>query len=118
MDGRRHGATGHLGVAMRDGDGVLLVQAQQHLRALVAEVVDQAVVQSAKAGAGIDGDIGDVERAQRFGDSIAAEPAIASKRGDRALQRGSVPKLGAFLALRPIDHAFSWALTLKAAART
>jgi hypothetical protein len=58
---------------MRDGDRAFLMQAEQHLRPLVAEVVDQAVVQAAIAGARIERDIGDVERAQRIGHHVAAE---------------------------------------------
>ncbi len=58
---------------MRNGDGRFLVQAQQHLRFLVAEEIDQAVVQAAIARPRIERDIGQVERAQRLGDDVAAE---------------------------------------------
>ena len=64
---------GHLGIAVRDGDRVLLVQAEQHLRLLVAEIVDQAVVQAAIAGARIERDIFDAGCAQRVGRDVAAE---------------------------------------------
>ena len=68
-----HRLAGDLGVAVRDRDRRLFVQAEQHLRLLVAEEVDDAVVQAAVARAGIERDIGNIERAQRFGDDVAAE---------------------------------------------
>jgi hypothetical protein len=77
---RRHRALGHLGPAMRDRHRVLLVQAQQHLRPLVAELVDQAVVQPAIAGAGIERGVGQVQRAQHMCHHIAA-PAAVRPRG-------------------------------------
>ncbi len=43
-----HRPLGHLGVAMGDGDRMLLVKAQQHLRPFVAEMVDEAVMQPRK----------------------------------------------------------------------
>ncbi len=53
-----HGLAGDLGVAMRDSPRGFLVQAQQHLRPLIAEIVDQTVVQAAIARTGIERDIG------------------------------------------------------------
>ena len=88
MRRRRHRAAGHLRVAVRDRDGVLLVEAEQHLRPLVAEVVDEAVVQPAEARARIERDVGDVERAQRLGDRVAAEQRAGRARVGRALDRG------------------------------
>ena len=70
---RRHRLAGDLGVAVRDRDRRLFVQAQQHLRLLVAEEVDDRVVQAAIGGAGIERDVGDIERTQRLGDDVAAE---------------------------------------------
>ena len=61
---RGHHAIGRLAVALRDRHRVLVVQAQDHLRRAVAEVVDEAVVQPAVARAGIERDVRDVERAQ------------------------------------------------------
>ena len=87
MDGGCHRATGHLGVAVRDGDGRLLVQAEQELRPLVAEIVDEEVVQSAEARAGIDGDVGDIERTQRLGDRVAAEPGLGQTWRQRSFAR-------------------------------
>ena len=69
----------------------LLVQAEQQLRPFVAEIVDQAVVQSAVARAGIDGDIGDVERAQRIGDDVAAEPGLGQTWWQRSFAREPTP---------------------------
>ncbi len=68
----RHRLVGDLGVALRDRDRDLLVQAEQHLRLLVAEIVDDRIVQAAIAGAGIERDIGDIQRTQGFGDDVAA----------------------------------------------
>ena len=73
MHRRRHRLAGHLGVAVRDCDRALLVQAEQHLRRGIAEVIDEAVVQAAIARAGIERDVGNVERAQRVGDDVRAE---------------------------------------------
>ncbi len=58
---------------MRDRDRTLLVEAEQHLRRIVAEIIDEAVMQPAVARAGIERDVGDVERPQRIGDDVAAE---------------------------------------------
>ena len=73
---RAHRAAGHLGVAMRHCDGVLLVQTQQHLRVAVAEEVDEAVMQAAIGCAGIERDIGNVKLTQHQRDRIAP-PIIA-----------------------------------------
>ncbi len=58
---------------MRDRDRRLLMQAEQHLRLLVAEEVDDRIVQPAIARARIERDIGNIERAQRLSDDVAAE---------------------------------------------
>ena len=63
---------------MGDGDGAFLVQRQQHLRAFIAQPVDQAVMQAAIARAGIERHIGNVERAQQIGHGIAAPDAAGS----------------------------------------
>ena len=60
VHGGGHRLAGHLGVAVRDRDRALLVQAEQHLRRLVAEIVDDRVVQAAIARAGIERDVGNV----------------------------------------------------------
>ena len=82
MDGGGHGLAGDLGVALRDGDGVLLMQAQQHLGVLVAQIVHDAVMQAPIARARIERDIGDVEGLQGFRNDVAAE--------DRARLGGSI----------------------------
>ena len=67
------GLAGHLGIAVGDGDRGFLVQAEQHLRLRIAEIIDDAVVQAAIARARRERDIGNVERAQRVGDDVTAE---------------------------------------------
>ena len=71
---QRHGhrLLGHLAVTVGDRDGVLFVQADHHLGITVAEIIDDAVVKSAIAGAGHERDIFQVEPARDFGDDIAA----------------------------------------------
>jgi hypothetical protein len=49
------------------------VQAKQHLRRFIAEIIDKTVVQPAIARAGIERDVGNFQRPQRVGDDIAAE---------------------------------------------
>jgi hypothetical protein len=61
-----------LGVTVRDRDRVILVQAYDDARSLVAEMIDQAVVQSAIARAGVEADIGDAEPAQHLRGDVAA----------------------------------------------
>ena len=59
-------------IAVRERDRALLVHAQQELRPRVAEMVDEAVVQAAEARAGRQRDVGNLERAQKLRDRIAA----------------------------------------------
>ena len=87
MHRRRHRAARDLGVAVRDRDRGLLVQAEQHLRRRVAEIIDQAVVQAAIARAGIERDVGDVEVAQGLGHHVAAEARRVAARLIRPLDR-------------------------------
>ena len=56
---QRHGhrLLGHLAVAVGDRDRMLFMQADDHLRIAVAEIIDDAVVKSAIAGTGHQGDI-------------------------------------------------------------
>jgi hypothetical protein len=61
MQGRSHHLVGSLGVTLCDRDCRLVVQAEQHLRRTVAEVVDEAVVQPAVARARVERDVRDVE---------------------------------------------------------
>jgi hypothetical protein len=60
VHGGRHGFSGDLRIAVSDRHRAFLVQAQQHLRPLIAEIVDEAVVQAAIARTWIEGDVGDV----------------------------------------------------------
>ena len=86
MDDRHHGRARDLGPAMGDGDGAFLMQRQQHLRALVTQPVDQAVMQAAIARAGVERHIGNVERAQQIGHGITA-PDAAGRGGLIGRQR-------------------------------
>ncbi len=67
-----HRLARRLGVAMRDRDRVVLVQAQQHAGPLVAEMIDQAVVQPAIARARIEAHIWNAEPAQHLRRDVAA----------------------------------------------
>ena len=85
MHHRPHHPAGRLGVALRDRHGGFLVQAQQHLRARIAEVVDDAVVQAAVARAGVEREVGDIEGAQHRGDRVAAPDLLLLGAGERRL---------------------------------
>ena len=84
MQGGGHGPVAHLGIAVRDGDGMFLVQADQHAGRLVAEMVHQAVVQTPVAGAGDEGDIFDFEPPEHLGDRIACPAERLGVGRDRA----------------------------------
>ena len=73
MHRHRQRLAGDLRVTLGDCHRVFFVQAEQHLRRAIAQIVDQAVMQSAEARAGIERDVRDAGRAQGFGDNIAAE---------------------------------------------
>ena len=73
----RHRLARGLAVTVRDGDRDLLVRAEDELRALVAEVVDERVVDAAEAGAGVHGDVLDAEAAQRLDDDVGAPLGLA-----------------------------------------
>ena len=90
MHRRGHRLAGDLGVAVRDRDRAFLVQAKQHLRPLVAEIVHEAVVQAAIARARIERDIGDAGRAQRVRRHVAAEAGRIDARRNRAIECGQV----------------------------
>jgi len=94
MYGRRHRLAGDLGIAVGDRDRAFLVQAEQHLRPLIAEIIDEAVVQPAIAGPRIEGDIGDVSCAQRIGHNIAAEARGVDARRHRTIEGGQARSLG------------------------
>ena len=88
VNDRRQRLSGNLRVAMGDRDGMLLMEHDEHLGIDVAEVVDQAVVQTSEARTGVQEDIGDVERADHLRDRVACpQAASASARcGDVAAQ--------------------------------
>ena len=88
VDGHGHWAPGHFGVTVRNRYCVLLVKTQQHLRADVAEMVDEAVVQAAIARARVKRDVRDVEGPQRFGRHVAAEPGCVGTGRHGTLDRG------------------------------
>ena len=67
-----HRLAGRLGVAVRDRDRMVLVQAEDDAGILVAEMIDQAVVKAAIARAGIEADIADAETPQHLRGDIAA----------------------------------------------
>mgnify|MGYP003693649961 CR=1 FL=1 len=67
-------------------------------------------MQSAKAGAGVEGDVSDLERAQRIGGNVAAKTGVASKRSDRAFACCSRHYSLALRTWTRIDHACSPAL--------
>ncbi len=77
-------------VAVRQCHGVLLVNTQQHLGSRVAEIVDQAVVQTAIARAGRERDVGDFQRPQQLRHCVAAPGGGAGNRfaGRRVLYVG------------------------------
>lgn len=80
---------GHLGPALRHCHRVLLVQAEQHLWSLVAEVVHQAVVQATKTRPWRQRDIWNVERTQRLRHHVAAEHGITRGATQGPLDAGS-----------------------------
>ena len=71
---------------MGDGDAVLLVQAHEHLRVAIAEVVHQAVLKAAITGTRHHRDIGNVELPNHFRDNIAAPAHFRVVDADRALR--------------------------------
>src|SRR6185312_6029231 len=70
--------------AMRERHRRLFMEAKQHLRLFIAEPVDDAVMEPAIRGAGIERDIRNIEGAHRIGSDIAA-PETASFRRQRPL---------------------------------
>ena len=76
---RAHHAPRCFGIAMGNGDGHLFMQAQQHLGRVVAQMVDQAVVQTAVTGPWVQRQVGNLHVAQALGYGIAA-PKFAARR--------------------------------------
>ena len=79
-----HGLAGDAEVAVGDGDGDLLVGAEHHLGAAVAEV-HEGVVEPAVAGAGVEGDVLHAERAEGLDHVVGAVHGLA---GGASAQRG------------------------------
>ena len=71
---QRHGhwLLSDFAVPVGNRNGMLLVQANDHLRIAVAEIVHDAVVKSAIAGAGNQRNIFQVQPARDFSDDVAA----------------------------------------------
>ena len=91
-----HRLVGDLGVALRDRDRDLLVEREHHGRVLVAEIVDQAVVQSGEARSRILHDVADAEPAQHLGGDVAHKAKLGVGRDRRpfgldGLMQGSPP---------------------------
>ena len=83
-----HGLAGNFCITVGDGDGGFLMQAEQHLRRGIAEIIDDAVVQAAIARARGERDIGNIQRTQRIGDHVAAETGRIGAGRRRALEAG------------------------------
>jgi hypothetical protein len=64
-----------------------LVEAQHHARTLVSEMIDEAVVEPAKAGARIERHIGSVKGAQSFGNGVASDEGSDRWCRDRTFDR-------------------------------
>ena len=85
-------AVGDLGVAVRDGDRVLLVERQHDLRRAVAEIVDDAVVQPAVGRAGHERYVGDLKLAQHRRDRVGAPDVLALAGGDGGFGEDTAPR--------------------------
>ena len=100
VQNRNQRLAGNFGIAVGDGDSVLFVQHHHHLRLLVTQVVDQAVMQAAKAGTGVEQDVGNVHRPQHVGNRVAAPHGFAG------FGRGG--NVAAHASNRGNGHADSW----------
>ncbi len=88
VDGDGHRLVGDPGVAVGDGDGMFLVQANQHLRVVVAEIVDDGIVEAAIAGAGHQGHVLEVTLARHLGDGVGDPAHARVAELDRAVDGG------------------------------
>ena len=79
---RAHHGAADFGIALCQRDGHLLVQAQQHLRMFVAQVIDQAVVQAAVTRPRIQGQIGQSQTSQALGNRVTSPDIWADLTGD------------------------------------
>ncbi len=67
-----HGLAGRLGIAVRDRDRMVLMQAQQDAGIFIAQMIDQAVMQPAIARARVEAEIADAAAAQHLRRDVAA----------------------------------------------
>jgi hypothetical protein len=67
-----HGLAGRLGIAVRDRDRMVFMQAQQDAGIFIAQMIDQAVMQPAIARARVEAEIADAAAAQHLGRDVAA----------------------------------------------
>ena len=103
-----HRLLGHFAVAVGDGDRVLFMQADDHLRIAVAEIIDDAVVKSTIAGTGHQGDIFKVEPSGHFGNDIAAPLHLRFSQILRPVDLGLVGLPIFRLGRCPGDFCFHW----------
>ena len=89
MEHDAHHAPGDLRVPVRDRDGALLVQAQEHLGLPVPGVVHEAVVKPPEARPRVQRDVGQLERLQHAGDGVAPPDLLAGSRWQRRLGQDS-----------------------------
>src|SRR5204863_874329 len=83
---------GDLRIALRDRDRMLFVQTEQHLRSRIAEEIDETVVETAIARAGIERDVRNAERAERRRDDVTTERGFGRRDAGGTLDAaGAVP---------------------------
>ena len=67
-----HRLAGRLGIAVRDRHRMVLVHAKNNSWILISQMIDEAVVETAVARAGIEADIANAETPQHLRGDIAA----------------------------------------------
>ena len=73
VDDGRHGRPLRLGVAVREGDGDLLVGGEHELGPARSPIIYEGVVKSAKGRPRVDGDMLDADGAKEIDDEIGPE---------------------------------------------
>jgi hypothetical protein len=71
MDPYGHGLPDDFRIPVSDGDGVLFMERDDHLRVLVTLEVDNRIVQTTEAGSGYKGEVVNVQPGKLFCDYIA-----------------------------------------------
>ena len=71
VNDRRHRFAGGFGIAMCNANGMIFMQAQDHARIDIAQMVDDGIMQAAIAGTGIEAHIGKAKAAQHLRGHIA-----------------------------------------------